>query len=145
MNRAISLTAIVLFLLVSVRLAITGYDSSFSLVFTYSFSFIILLMYLLLDISYRIPKDITKSGQAVLLILLMAVLIVMPVVSHMYNRAEGNPRAFVHDGIVQTEEAIKFLLAGKNFYTEDYTNTPVAEWSEGKITEALSGETIVNP
>jgi hypothetical protein len=145
MNRSISLTAIILFLLVSVRLAITGYDSSFTLVFTYSLSFIILLGYLLLDVASRIPKDIVKSGKVVLLILLMVILIVIPASSNMYSRAEGNPQALVHDGIVQTEEAINYLFAGKNFYTEDYTNTPVAEWSEGKISELLSREVIVNP
>ncbi|MFA6525149.1 MAG: glycosyltransferase 87 family protein [Patescibacteria group bacterium] len=145
MKKSISLTGIILFLLVTIRLATTEYDSSFGLVFTYSISFIILFSYLLLDIMPRVKEDIIKSMKVVLLILLMMILIIIPVVSNMYNRVAGDPRALYHDGIVQTEEAIKFLFAGKNFYTEDYTNTPVADWSEGKISELISRETIVNP
>jgi len=39
------------------------------------------------------------------------------------------PAAFCHDGgVIQTEEAIRLLLAGRNPYVEDYTNTPLAEW-----------------
>lgn len=145
MKKNISLTAIILFLVVTVRLATMEYDSSFGLVFTYSVSFIILLSYFLLDIMPRIKEDIIMPMKVVLLIMMMMILVVIPVASNMYNRVEGDPRALYHDGIVQTEEAIKFLLAGKNFYTEDYTNTPVAEWSEGKISELISRETIVNP
>ena len=134
-----------MFLLVTIRLSTAEYDSSFGQIFTYSISFIILFAYLLLDIMPRVKVDIIKSIKVVLLIMLMMVLIMIPVFSNMYNRVEGDPRELYHDGIVQTEEAIKFLLVGKNFYTEDYTNTPVAEWSEGKISELMSGEIFVNP
>jgi len=41
----------------------------------------------------------------------------------------SGPASYTHDGgVIQTEEAIKFLLAGKNPYVEDYVNTPMAEW-----------------
>lgn len=35
------------------------------------------------------------------------------------------PYLHIHDGAIQTEEAIKFLLKGKNPYTENYFNTPM--------------------
>lgn len=34
---------------------------------------------------------------------------------------------YVHDGAVEVEESIKFLLKGKNFYTENYYNTPLIQ------------------
>ncbi len=39
------------------------------------------------------------------------------------------PAAYTHDGgVIMTEETMKFLLRGKNPYTEDYTQTPLAQW-----------------
>ncbi len=38
------------------------------------------------------------------------------------------PYLYVHDGLIQTEEATRFLLAGKNPYVEDYTQTPMKDW-----------------
>lgn len=39
------------------------------------------------------------------------------------------PASFCHDGgVIQTEEATKYLLAGRNPYVEDYVDTPMAEW-----------------
>ena len=37
--------------------------------------------------------------------------------------------SFTHDGgVIQTEEAAKYVLQGKNPYVEDYVHTPMAEW-----------------
>lgn len=56
----------------------------------------------------------TVVAQAVLLILL---------------RQATSPASYTHDGgVIQTEEALKYVLAGKNPYVEDYVNTPMAEW-----------------
>lgn len=39
------------------------------------------------------------------------------------------PASFTHDGgVIQTEEAARYLLHGQNPYVEDYVNTPMAEW-----------------
>ncbi|MCS7285768.1 MAG: hypothetical protein RMK30_07260 [Anaerolineae bacterium] len=44
-------------------------------------------------------------------------------------RHQAGPASYTHDGgVIQTEEAIKLLQAGKNPYVEDYTDTPMAEW-----------------
>lgn len=41
----------------------------------------------------------------------------------------SGPASYTHDGgVIQTEEAMKFILQGKNPYVEDYTKTPMAEW-----------------
>lgn len=41
----------------------------------------------------------------------------------------SGPASYTHDGgVIQTEEAMKFLLQGKNPYVEDYTKTPMADW-----------------
>jgi hypothetical protein len=56
----------------------------------------------------------TVVAQSVLLILL---------------RQSTGPASYTHDGgVIQTEEALKYVLSGKNPYVEDYVNTPMAEW-----------------
>ncbi len=44
-------------------------------------------------------------------------------------RQATDPASYTHDGgVIQTEEALKYVLAGQNPYVEDYVNTPMAEW-----------------
>ncbi len=44
-------------------------------------------------------------------------------------RQMNGPASYCHDGgVIQTEEAVKLFLAGRNPYSEDYLNTPLAEW-----------------
>ncbi len=38
------------------------------------------------------------------------------------------PHLYVHDGQIQIEYAVRFLLAGKNPYVETYLATPMAQW-----------------
>ncbi|MCI0474874.1 MAG: glycosyltransferase 87 family protein, partial [Anaerolineales bacterium] len=38
------------------------------------------------------------------------------------------PYEHIHDGAIQTEQAINFLLARKNPYVENYIQTPMAQW-----------------
>jgi hypothetical protein len=68
--------------------------------------------------------------------LLIAVIVIAPTVGWIYLRYTTVPHKFVHDGQIQIEEAIKFLLAAKNPYAEDYLNTPMAQWifREGDLT-----------
>jgi hypothetical protein len=44
------------------------------------------------------------------------------------RHASGKPWTWVHDNVIQMEEAVKFLLAGKNPYTESYLATPLVRW-----------------
>ncbi|MCB8954097.1 MAG: hypothetical protein H6650_19000 [Ardenticatenales bacterium] len=62
----------------------------------------------------------------VLLAVVMAV--ALPAGLNIMQRLQEGPATHAHDGLIQTEEAVKFLLAGKNPYTEDYVNTPMADF-----------------
>lgn len=44
------------------------------------------------------------------------------------RRADG-PATHAHDGLIQTEIAIQYLLEGKNPYVEDYVDTPMADFT----------------
>lgn len=63
-----------------------------------------------------------------LVLLIVALLVIVPTWLEIQARRATAPFEHIHDGAIQTEEAIKFLLAGKNPYVEDYTQTPMAQW-----------------
>ena len=53
-------------------------------------------------------------------------------------RHENLPQSYSHDGgVIQTEAAIDFFLAGRNPYVEDYRSTPMAEWGLPEFRTAL--------
>lgn len=148
MRRTISLSTILLFILIPLRLSLVQFSSDWGFIFTYLVSFIILFSYLIFDLIPLFLKkhpDFFNLSKLILLSLLAVIIIFIPLFSHIHQRIKGEQYALVHDGIVQTEEAIKYLLAGKNFYTKDYINTPLSDWSGGKIQEILSGEIFINP
>lgn len=68
----------------------------------------------------------------------VAVAAVLPTGYNMIQRAATNPAFFAHDGLIQTEIAIEYLLDGRNPYTEDYINTPMADFpgNEPPFTDA---------
>lgn len=53
--------------------------------------------------------------------------VILPTLRNIADRHTSQPYMYAHDGLIQTEEAMKFLLAGKNPYTENYLKTPMAE------------------
>ncbi|HEM61660.1 MAG TPA: DUF2029 domain-containing protein, partial [Chloroflexi bacterium] len=55
-------------------------------------------------------------------------IVILPALSGMLLRRSTAPWLYVHDGAIQIEESIKLLLRGENPYTEDYLDTPLAEW-----------------
>ena len=63
-----------------------------------------------------------------LVMLTVFLVVVLPTVSWMMIRQATNPWQHIIDGGLQTEEAIKYLLQGKNPYTEDYIGTPLVNW-----------------
>jgi hypothetical protein len=75
-----------------------------------------------------------------LLIVWFVVLVaaILPVGLGIVGRRVDGPATHAHDGLIQTEEAIKFLLSGRNPYTEDYTQTPMADFpgQEPPLTDA---------
>lgn len=60
--------------------------------------------------------------------LLIAIVAILPTLISIYLRHTTTPFQYVHDGAIQTEEAVKFLLAGKNPYVENYFGTPLERW-----------------
>lgn len=53
-------------------------------------------------------------------------------------RQQSGPASYSHDGgVIQTEATIDYLLAGRNPYVEDYTQTPMAEWGINEFRTAL--------
>lgn len=49
-------------------------------------------------------------------------------VEMLLRQAEG-AATHIHDGAIQAEEAMRFVLAGRNPYAESYAGTPMADWA----------------
>lgn len=65
------------------------------------------------------------------LFLAIIFLVIIPTIVSMYLRHNSKPYLFVHDNPIQVEESIKFILSGKNPYTEDYFQTSLPDWQYG--------------
>jgi hypothetical protein len=88
---------------------------------------ILVALYALFDlVAWR--ARIRNAARFALVSLIVMLLVVPPTWLEIQARHTTAPYAHIHDGAIQTEEAIRFLLAGKNPYVEDYTQTPMAQW-----------------
>lgn len=56
------------------------------------------------------------------------IVVALLVLIFVHLRHATRPSYFVHDGVIQVEEAVKMVLAGRNPYAENYLDTPLAEW-----------------
>lgn len=90
--------------------------------------FIGLLSYLILDVLEIKEKLFEKLKNITLWILVIAV-IISSFGSAIIVRHESSPVYNVHDIIVQQEAAMRYLIDGKNPYSEKYFNTPLADWN----------------
>jgi uncharacterized membrane protein len=77
-----------------------------------------------LSISLRRLFDLKLT----LVLLAIFLVVVLPTISWMLMRQVTAPWQYIHDGAIQIEESIKYLLQGRNPYTENYLGTPLAEW-----------------
>jgi hypothetical protein len=68
------------------------------------------------------------NAKLTLVMLAVAVAVLFPAVSMMVMRQSTRPELYVQDGALQTELALEYLLEGRNPYTEDYRDTPLAAW-----------------
>ena len=88
-----------------------------------------LILYVAADLS---RANAPARAQRIKLLVLGAIVftyVVCPMVRVIALRhASGKPWTWVHDNVIQMEEAIKFLLAGKNPYVENYLATPLIHW-----------------
>lgn len=71
-----------------------------------------------------------RAKNILLAIIFLAILVtvISATLLQIEKRSVTNPVFYVHDGVIQVEEAIKFVLKGKNPYTENYFNTPLENW-----------------
>lgn len=105
-------------------------------------------VYVLLDLLF--PEHPETSGQpdrgrrilyvfrlAIVFYILMTAILLFTGFNILQRRAEG-PATHAHDGLIQTEIAIQYLLDGLNPYTEDYIDTPMADFpgNEPPLTDA---------
>jgi hypothetical protein len=89
-----------------------------------------LMVYVILDVLRDRFNEMKVQRAKLALIWLIVVSTVMAqsVLLILLRQATG-PASYTHDGgVIQTEEALKYILAGQNPYVEDYVNTPMAEW-----------------
>ncbi|MCL4828722.1 MAG: DUF2029 domain-containing protein [Caldilinea sp.] len=95
-----------------------------------------LLVYALLDLALKEPQRTRLKAWLLALIVITAV--VLPTGKLILLRNANGPASYTHDGgVIQTEATIQYLLAGKNPYTEDYVDTPMAEWGFSEYRTAL--------
>ena len=93
-------------------------------------------IYALVDLALREPRRSTWKAWLLAGIVVCAVL--LPTAKLILLRQGSGPASYTHDGgVIQTEATIRFLLEGKNPYTEDYTDTPMAEWGFNAYRTAL--------
>lgn len=96
----------------------------------------LLIVYVLVDLLLS-----SVWRQRIKWILLAGILLTalyLPTAKFILLRDIRGPASYSHDGgVIQTESTIQFLLAGKNPYSEDYTETPMAEWGFSEYRTAL--------
>jgi hypothetical protein len=92
------------------------------------------LAYMIIDLIAVALERETQTTHLIqllhLTIILVAtsLLVIAPTVLFMIKRAQATPESFAQDSLLQVEAAARFVLAGKNPYVEDYTETPMADW-----------------
>jgi hypothetical protein len=133
-SKIFSRSSLMLFVLVIADMTFfTGYF------FQKSFYVGLLLLYVMLDVLgntlsrkkllFGIPlAEFCRRQKHVLMLAFIFFLVIWPTISQMSARLQYGSGYFVHDSVIQTEEAVKFLLDAKNPYTENYTNTSLAGW-----------------
>ncbi|MFO7678610.1 MAG: hypothetical protein R6X34_01025 [Chloroflexota bacterium] len=101
---------------------------------------VLLAVYVLLDIFGGDQGEVESSEASrrerwlfltrfAIVIFMVAVAVVLPTALNIIWRLQEGPATYAHDGLIQTEEAIKYILQGQNPYTEDYVNTPMADFA----------------
>ncbi|MCB9418825.1 MAG: DUF2029 domain-containing protein [Ardenticatenaceae bacterium] len=85
----------------------------------------------------RTARMVFVARLFVIFYIIMAAVLLFAGFNILQRRAEG-VATNAHDGLIQTEIAVQYLLEGKNPYTEDYINTPMADFAgqEPPLTDA---------
>jgi hypothetical protein len=56
------------------------------------------------------------------------IMVVAPTLTLILARSRAAPHMFAHDGLIQSEAAVSFLLEGENPCAVDYVQTPMVQW-----------------
>lgn len=77
--------------------------------------------------------DLWKRLQAKWLIawLFIIVSVIVPTLLSVSHRRQTAAHLFVHDNPLQIEAALEFLFSGTNPYGQDYSTTPMGQWTYG--------------
>lgn len=102
-----------------------------------AFFFVTLILYLI--VSRWVSGRIQRLAKFALLAWVIGFYVLGVSFYHIHLRSQEGAHSHAHDGLIQIEEATKFLLAGKNPYVENYTQTPLAQWN------FRIGDLTVNP
>ncbi len=141
MKKFFSLDAIIVFIFGSLFLMI--WDTT--AIFNFIGFFTLCVIYFWLD--YRFLQEEDSGGsqfyrfKIIALFTIIGFLLSVSLIPHIFLRAH-NPNVAVHDNIEQVEPAIKFLLAGKNPYTENYFGTQLERSAYIATTQ---GQVFLNP
>jgi len=88
---------------------------------------ILVCAYAWFDLGWR-DGQTRHLARLTLVFLIVMLLVAVPTLLEIQARRATAAYEHVHDGAIQTEEAAKFLLAGKNPYAENYVHTAMAQW-----------------
>ncbi|HUW96915.1 MAG TPA: hypothetical protein VMW58_14120 [Anaerolineae bacterium] len=96
--------------------------------------------YLLLDLAWGRTSPVARTRRLYLakvsiVMLAVSIAVVLPAISMIFLRQSTSPERHIHDGALQTELSIEYLLQGKNPYAEDFRNTPLAAWHWDSATQ----------
>ncbi len=91
--------------------------------------FCFLFAYLAVDLSSKlVEKDYNHFLKIGIIFAILTTLVLNLFFSTIYVRYKTGSVDYVHDNPIQIEEAVKFLLQGKNPYRENYFSTPLKDW-----------------
>jgi hypothetical protein len=75
----------------------------------------------------RMAARLVALGKWLLIAVTIGLLVIAPLIMIILVRHQTADYLHAHDGLIQTEAAVRFVLAGKNPYVENYYNTPMAQ------------------
>lgn len=93
-----------------------------------AFKTFLLIAYLFVDQMKEAYQKSTHQIKLAIVSFIVTLTVIIPTINLIAARHFSGPSTYAHDGaVVQTEEAMKFLLKGKNPYSITYENTPVRD------------------
>ncbi len=133
----ISLDALVLLLVTGLTLHLDSFKATtFTTPALNAISVGLLGLYLALDIlgqplqaGRAVARRLYYGGKSAVLAGIVILVLLWPTVHMIGLRHASQPWMYVHDTSINVEEATKFLLAGKDPYTQTYFKTPLARWA----------------